>query len=230
MHGQNPLRKQEVGDGQTLWVQEVFYTLQGEGPYVGHPSVFIRLAGCNLSCYWCDTDFESSTWRPSLDELIAEVERIKPSHCRLVVITGGEPFRQNVRPLVDRLLAMNLHVQFETNGVLWVDMPRSPNISIVCSPKTSSIHPEIFERATAFKYVVSAEARAESDGLPELSTQSPGAQTHICRPRQGADVFVMPLDTGIAAANEANVRACVEVAKTHGYKLTLQTHKIAGFR
>ena len=60
MFGGNVARKQVLDDGQQLWVQEVFYTLQGEGPWTGHPSIFVRLAGCNLKCFWCDTDFESS--------------------------------------------------------------------------------------------------------------------------------------------------------------------------
>ena len=66
MFGTNPSRKQVLDDGQELWVQEVFYTLQGEGPFSGQPALFIRLAGCNLRCFWCDTEFESSTWRPGL--------------------------------------------------------------------------------------------------------------------------------------------------------------------
>src|SRR4051812_2880501 len=104
MFGRNPVRKQEQGDGGTLWVQAVFYTLQGEGPFSGHPSVFVRLGGCNLRCVWCDTDFESSSWRPRLDELLARIEAVRPESCDLVVITGGEPFRQNIVPLVRHLL------------------------------------------------------------------------------------------------------------------------------
>lgn len=230
MLGANPVRKQKSGDGQSLWVQEVFYTLQGEGPFSGHPSVFVRLAGCNLSCFWCDTDFESSTWRPSLDELVARIEELRPPHCKLIVLTGGEPFRQNVRPLVDRLLALNLEIQFETNGTFWVDLPESKAITIICSPKTSAIHPQILARADAFKYVVAADCFSDSDGLPIVSTQARNAKSEICRPRVDAEVFVMPLDSGVEDINEANTRACVDVAKTYGYKLTLQTHKLAGFR
>src|SRR5580658_3582582 len=108
MRQATPIRQQELTDGQSLWVQEVFYTLQGEGPFSGVPAVFVRLAGCNLACFWCDTDFESSTWRPTFDELLANIEEKRPAICNLIVITGGEPFRQNIRPLVCHLLDSGL--------------------------------------------------------------------------------------------------------------------------
>src|SRR4051794_36907505 len=53
-----------------------------------------------LKCFWCDTDFESSSWRPTLDELLAHIDRVRPRFADLVVITGGEPFRLNIAPLV----------------------------------------------------------------------------------------------------------------------------------
>jgi 7-carboxy-7-deazaguanine synthase len=230
MLGKNPIRKQELNDGNLLWVQEVFYTLQGEGPFSGQPAIFVRLGGCNLRCYWCDTDFESSNWIPRIDELMERIDSVRAEHCKLVVITGGEPFRQNINPLVTVLIEDGYRVQIETNGTLWVDLPASPNLFIVCSPKLSYVHPEIFDRANAFKYVVSSTGNSEVDGLPGMSTQHPAATCEIHRPRPGADVYVMPLDSGSPNQNEANVRACVDIAQKHGYRLTLQTHKIAGFQ
>jgi organic radical activating enzyme len=228
MQGKNPIRKQELNDGSLLWVQEVFYTLQGEGPFSGQPAVFVRLGGCNLRCYWCDTDFESSDWMPTLAELFMKIDQVRPEHCKLIVITGGEPFRQNINPLVCTLIDCGFKVQIETNGTLWVDLPESPDLFIVCSPKISHIHPEIFKRATVFKYVLSSLGNSEVDGLPSISTQHPAAVSQIHRPRKGADVYVMPLDSGSPAQNLANMQSCVEVARKHGYRLTLQTHKIAG--
>ncbi len=237
MLGTNPVRPQELNDGKSLWVQEIFYTLQGEGPFCGRPSIFVRLAGCNLRCSWCDTDFESSEWQPALEEILAQVEKIRPSHCKLIVITGGEPFRQNVAPLVNALLDRDLEVQIETNGTLWVELPNDPRVTLVCSPKTAYLHPEIFDRARAFKYVVQADGYSAQDGLPSASTQSAGRDANgrltpcnIRRPRENSEVYIMPLDSHDAQTNEANVRACVEIAKEFGYRLTLQTHKIAGFR
>ncbi len=226
MHGKNPVRPQELNDGMSLWVQSVFYTLQGEGPFIGTPALFVRLAGCNLQCYWCDTDFESSTWRPDLTELLERIDSQMPEHCQLVVITGGEPFRQNIAPLVATLLKRGLTIQIETNGTLWVELPESPNLHIVCSPKTSFLHEQLLPRITSFKYVLDATSIDPTDGLPNASTQKTGTETRIARPPNQSNVFVMPLDTGKSAENESNRQACVEVAMRHGYRLTLQSHKL----
>lgn len=228
MFGSNVPRKQVLDDGEELWVQEVFYTLQGEGPFAGQPSVFVRLAGCNLKCFWCDTDFESSTWRPSLDELLQRIAIERPSFADLIVITGGEPFRQNIQPLVTRLLAQGLTVQIETSGTLWVELPENTKLSIVCSPKTKKLHPKIIPRVTAYKYVVAADCNDPGDGLPCASTQKPGVATRLFRPPASAPVFVMPRDDGDEARNLMNRRACTAAALKFGYRLSLQTHKLLG--
>jgi 7-carboxy-7-deazaguanine synthase len=226
MRGSNPLRPKEHGSGQVLWVQEVFYTLQGEGPFSGHPSVFVRLAGCNLACYWCDTEFESSTWKPSLEDLLDKISQLKPAVCDLIVITGGEPFRQNIKPLVVALLAQNLRVQIETNGTLWGDLPDHERLTIVCSPKTAHLHPEIGSRISAYKYVLTDQQSDAEDGLPVVSTQKAGQPVTIARPQGNVPVYVMPLDQYDEDANRRNRQYCVDIAKRFGYKLTLQTHKI----
>ena len=228
MFGNNVPRKQLLGDGQRLWVQEVFYTLQGEGPLTGEPSVFVRLAGCNLKCFWCDTDFESSTWQPSLDELLQRIAAARPACADLVVVTGGEPFRQNIAPLVGRLLDRNLRVQIETSGSLWVDLPEHPRLSIVCSPKTKNLHPKIVPRIAAFKYVVAEDGIDPHDGLPNSSTQKPNVAARLYRPPAGSAVYVMPRDDGDEARNLSNRKACTAVALKFGYRLSLQTHKLLG--
>ena len=81
-------------------------------------------------------------------------------------MTGGEPFRQNIEPLVGRLLEQDLRVQIETSGTLWVDLPEHPGLSIVCSPKTKNLHPDIIPRIAAFKYVLGADCVDPKDGLP----------------------------------------------------------------
>ena len=236
MRGDNPLRPQELNDGQKLWVQEVFYTLQGEGPFTGQAAVFVRLAGCNLSCFWCDTEFESSDWRPELPELVAAIEKVRPPFCQLIVLTGGEPFRQNIGPLVESLLALSdkLIVQIETNGTLYVDLPDSSRIHIVCSPKTSALNQRLLPRISSYKYLIAAGQYDTVDGLPIESTQKVGGRVRIARPADGAgadsivSVFVMPIDTGSVDTSYANTQAAVKVALDFGYRLTLQTHKITG--
>jgi 7-carboxy-7-deazaguanine synthase len=224
--GKNPVRHQDLTEAYTLWIQAIFPTLQGEGPFAGHPAVFVRLAGCNLRCWFCDTDFESSPWRPSLEEIVDEVTRLMPPAADLVVLTGGEPFRQNIRPLVDALLSRGWRVQIETNGTLWVDLPDAPDLYIVCSPKTPHLNRTLRSRISAFKYVVQAGASAADDGLPETCTQRPERQARLARPHPGVPVYVMPMDEQNANRNAVNTRECVNIAMNHGYRMTVQLHKI----
>ena len=226
MRGANPTRPQKLNDGTRLWVQDIFYTLQGEGPFTGHPAVFIRLSGCNLKCFWCDTDFESSTWEPDLATVLKRVEELSDSKCKLVVITGGEPLRQNITPLVEELLTRDYSVQIETNGTLWVDLPENGNLYIVCSPKTERLNKQLEERINTYKYVLEAGNCSEHDGLPVISTQIEGQMVEIARPKGDKEVYVMPLDSGSIEKNLANQMECIQVAKKHNYKMTLQTHKI----
>jgi 7-carboxy-7-deazaguanine synthase len=224
MFGDNPIRNQDNGDGQTLWIQEVFYTLQGEGPFSGHPSVFVRTAGCNLRCFWCDTDFESSTWRPTLDELIARIDELRPPTCDLIVLTGGEPMRQNIVPLIARLLNQGLRVQIETNGTLWLDLPIDPRLTVVCSPKTPSLEPRFVPRIDVFKYVISADSMDPGDGLPAGSTQIRGRMARLFRPLAGRPVYVTPCDE--PGGQDENRKAATSAALAHGYRLSLQIHKL----
>lgn len=227
MFGANPLRPPDHGDGTSLWIQEVFYTLQGEGPFAGRPALFVRIGGCNLQCFWCDTDFESSTWRPTIEELLTTVDSRRPAVCSLVVITGGEPYRQNLRPFVDALLARGLDVQIETNGTLYQDLGEAPRVTVVVSPKTAGLNTRLAARADAYKYVVAA-GEVGDDGLPERSTHVPGRAERIARPGRDVPVYVMPRDDGDPTKNAANRLAAAEIAQTHGYFLTLQLHKLLG--
>ena len=226
MLGNNPARRQQLTDGQTLWIQEVYYTLQGEGPFSGEPAVFIRTAGCNLKCYWCDTEFESSAWHPTLDDLLRHVDEVRPSFTDLVVVTGGEPFRQNIRPLVIRLLERGFRVEVDTNGTLWVDLPDDPRLYIVCSPKTKNIERRLVSRVAAFKYAIAANETDPQDGLPITSTQKPGVQTRLYRPPPNSRIFVLPLEDGDRAREVENRRACTRTALAFGYRLCLQVHKV----
>ncbi len=229
MKGQNPTRQQDLNDGSSLWVQEVFYTLQGEGPFAGYPSVFVRLGGCNLRCFWCDTDFESSTWRPTLDELLQRIDQVRPEFCDLIVLTGGEPFRQNLVPLVESLIASGRQVQLETNGTLWLELPEDSAVTVVCSPKTPRLHPRMLDRIDAMKYVIKAGEQNPEDGLPMFSSQVPQTKALICRP-SGHPVYLMPMDEDDPQANAANLQACVEACMKFGYRLTVQGHKLWGVR
>ncbi|MFA7542844.1 MAG: radical SAM protein [Candidatus Cloacimonadaceae bacterium] len=99
----------------SLLVTEIFYSLQGESTYQGMPCSFIRLAGCNLRCHWCDTkySFENGIER-QIPDILQEISQY-PS--RLVEITGGEPlYQKNSVLLMETLLAEGYKVLLETNG------------------------------------------------------------------------------------------------------------------
>ena len=101
-----------------MQIIEIYKSLQGESSYTGLPCVFVRLAGCNLRCTWCDSEYTfQGGQRMTLDEIEAEVRRLSPRG-GLVEITGGEPLLQEREavPLMDRLLLAGYEVLLETSG------------------------------------------------------------------------------------------------------------------
>jgi 7-carboxy-7-deazaguanine synthase len=97
---------------------EIYKSLQGESSYAGLPCVFVRLAGCNLRCTWCDSEYTfKGGKRMTLEEVKREVQRLSP-HGGLVEITGGEPLLQEREavPLMEALLAAGYTVLLETSG------------------------------------------------------------------------------------------------------------------
>jgi len=187
MFGNNLLRKADKGDGFHLDVQDIFYTIQGEGPFAGAPCVFVRLWGCNLRCHFCDTDFESKQRRMPIWDIVSEIVAATPRKPKLVVLTGGEPMRQNIYPLCDILSDSGVTVQIETAGTLWVEnLDKVKRLHIVCSPKTGSVHPKIEANCENWKYLVRQGEIDEVDGLPNMSTQVPGVQLRLYRPSLGS--------------------------------------------
>ncbi len=103
---------------------EIFYSLQGEGPRMGTPAVFLRLAGCNLACRWCDT---RHSWADGVELTVEEVaRRICAWSCPSLVITGGEPmlWQEELVELL-ALLPPGMYVEVESNGTL----PPSPALA-----------------------------------------------------------------------------------------------------
>ena len=122
-------------------VNEIFYSLQGEGFLAGRPSVFIRLTGCPLRCRWCDTKY---AWQPdagtyySIDQI---VEQVLEYETRFVVITGGEPMlNPKLREFVKKLKAADRHITVETAGIAFVSDLDCDLMSI--SPKLSNSNPQ----------------------------------------------------------------------------------------
>jgi len=98
-----------------LDICEIFYSIQGESGYAGLPCIFIRLAGCNLDCRWCDTTYARANGdKKSIDTVLAEIESFPTD---LVMITGGEPLHQKgTAELISRLVSLKYRVLLNTNG------------------------------------------------------------------------------------------------------------------
>lgn len=253
MFGKNKLASVDQGSGEHLEVNSIFGTIQGEGPHAGEPAIFVRLAGCNLKCHFCDTEFERSTTM-TVHEIVNEVRAAQSTDCcqtALVVLTGGEPMRQQIIPLLRRLVNAGMTVQIETAGTVWPQplevLPSrvvltmddligfNHGVELVCSPKTPRLHPKIIEYCHDYKYIVTA----ADMGLPVGSTQVKGKTAAPWRP--DADdatrhIWLQPaaayIDGDITrpdeAATKANMRQAADIAMALGYRLSIQIHKVVG--
>ena len=191
-------------------INEIFYSLQGEGYFTGTPAVFVRFAGCNLRCPFCDTDHEPFT-EMTPEEVVDEVGRYPARH---VVITGGEPSLQLTGTLVDALHAAGKFVAVETNGT----HPLPPEVDwVTLSPKDAFVGGKaarpVLERCDELKVVYTGET------LPDYG--------HIAATHR----FLQPCDTGDAARNREIMKGAVQYCLEHpAWRLSLQTHKVLDIR
>ena len=235
MFGANPPRPRTQEPRDSLLLQGApFDTIQGEGPLAGMPATFIRLWGCHLQCWFCDTDFESAQLDTTIEALVTRC--MASTAAPLVVLTGGEPMRQYIPVLCALLLARGKLVQIETAGSfwfeespLWLDVIGHPAFTLVVSPKTPAVNPTLAYRAHAWKYIISADYVLGEDGLPIGNTQQKdGKLRKLARPPLGTDharVFLQPMDQYSKDKNAANTALCVELAQRHGYRISMQLHK-----
>lgn len=189
-------------------VNEIFYSLQGEGFWTGTPAVFVRFSGCNLRCPWCDTD-HSAYREMTASDIVNEIrDLLPPSTCHRpsstphVILTGGEPALQADTALIRTLHEARFFVAIETNGTL----PLPPDIDwITCSPKSpNGIR---LTRADELKVVYTNDTDPED--LAQLIPSS--------------HYFLQPLEQD----GKMNTDACVRYILSHPrWRLSLQTHKL----
>ncbi len=148
-------------------VNEIFYSLQGEGVHAGRPAVFVRLSGCNRACPFCDTDFARFT-EMSEAEIVAEIEKFP---AEIVIFTGGEPAMQLTDSLVRAVKATGRRVHIETNGSLPV--PDSVDW-VTCSPKTP---PYGIQRIDELKVLLLPDSDPEA-----IAAQLPVAANYCLQP------------------------------------------------
>ena len=191
-------------------VNEIFYSLQGEGYFVGTPAVFVRFSGCNLRCPFCDTQHAKHT-EMTISEIVAEIDRYP---AETVILTGGEPSLVVDKEMVEAIKAGHRFVAIETNGTH--QLP--DNIDrITLSPKFDVEGQEdakvVIPLCDELKVVYRGQDLSQYDGIA----------TNLR--------FLQPIDTGNDAMNRsicaATVRACLENPK---WRLSLQIHKLLNIK
>lgn len=189
---------------------EIFESLQGEGRNTGRPVVFIRFAGCNLACPWCDTDV-AKRFELSLEDLVAEV---KAYRAKSVILTGGEPTIQAGMPeLVAALKGAGYWIGVETNGTNAPAWFGSVDY-VACSPKAE--FPETLRLAKANEVRVVASS-AEVVGFARAVRGRIAATDYYVSPCAHGDAI------DFATAKDV-------LSQLEGFSLSVQLHKILGFR
>lgn len=218
-----------------LRIAEIFASIQGEGGWVGIPSVFVRVSGCNLRCRWCDTPYAS--WNPegptmAIDEIVDVVKRFDVEH---VVLTGGEPMLFDaIIPLAEHLKSGGHTITVETAGTVFRKLP-CDLMSI--SPKLGNSTPDKdsgwYERHEAsrcnlealrnltdayrfqLKFVVDPDARGDFDEIRALLGALPNVHAR--------DVHLMAEGTDSETLHRRE-RDLVSVCMAEGWRLTPRFH------
>ena len=188
-----------------LALAEIFYSIQGEGTWTGTPAVFVRLAGCNLACDFCDTDYAAKDYA-GIDEIVRRVETIG-GDCPTVILTGGEPLAQRETPaLIEALRRAGRRVHIESNGTVYAPLP--DDVWLCVSPK-ERVDPRMAMRADEAKFIV--DRRVPEEHLSQFADK---------------DVILLQPEGN----RPSNVALALEYVKTHPrrFRLSLQTHKFIG--
>ena len=206
-------------------VNNIFYSLQGEGRNTGRAAVFVRFAGCNLRCPFCDTEFDS--YREMSDEdilaaiqsLTASVQTPIPSGGvggrLLIVLTGGEPTLQVDEAFVDLLHQHGFEVAMESNGT----RPAPQNLDWL------TVSPKIIGEGC----LVKGEGRIPDEIKVVFDENTPQklSSLHPSPNTLHPFLYLQPCDTGDAERNRVITQACVDYIKAHPqWRLSLQTHKV----
>jgi organic radical activating enzyme len=189
-------------------VNEIFYSLQGEGVRAGTPNLFLRFSRCNLACkvethgFDCDTEFESGRWMTPA-EILAEFRQLS-ERCDWIILTGGEPALQVDRELIDALHEAGYKLAIETNGSL--ELTRGIDW-ITVSPKVAE-HAIRQRRANEVKYV-----RGHGQAVPKTVVE---ADHYLISPAfEGMEVDPRALDW------------CIRLCKENPpWRLSVQQHKL----
>lgn len=153
-----------------MYLIEIYKSVQGESSFAGRPCIFVRLAGCNLRCAWCDSEYTfTGGYKLTEDQVVVEVEKLAP--VKLIEFTGGEPLLQEreLIPLMERLLTAGYELMIETSGERPLErVPRSVHkiVDVKCpgSGESGSFRMSNLDRLTKrdeVKFVISSRADYE---------------------------------------------------------------------
>ncbi len=195
----------------TLAVMEAFYTIQGEGIHTGKAAYFIRLAGCDVGCTWCDVK-ESWPSKPEQRQAVDTIVQDALSHpARIAVITGGEPCMQNLEPIIESLHTGGFKVHIETSGAY--PMTGQPDWICVSPKKFKKPLPSLLAVAHELKVIV---AHSSDFRWAEQNAALADSQCRLLlQPEYGKSEKMMPLIVDY-------------VLKHPRWNISLQTHKIIG--
>ena len=189
---------------------EIFESLQGEGRNTGRPCVFVRFAGCNLACPWCDTDIDAR-FSMTLEELLKEIVTYK---AKTVVLTGGEPTLLDGAPeLVAALKKLGYYIAVETNATIDADWLQFVDY-VACSPKAE------FPEKIALKKANEVRVVASNDSVIEFCKK-------VKDLIEADDYYVSPCDHD-GEIDFATAKSVLN--QLEGWSLSVQLHKILGFR
>jgi 7-carboxy-7-deazaguanine synthase len=191
-----------------LNVNEIFYSLQGEGGRTGQASIFIRLAKCNLTCSFCDTDFERGV-KMTLQETLEEIDKY---NCKWIIWTGGEPALQLTDEVVTFFKEKGYLQAIETNGTKRI--PKGIDY-ITCSPKQNfELVKKLIPEVDELRFPIQ-----KGDILPDI-TILPKTNRYLLSPIFDENNII-----------QENVDYCISLIKENPtWALSLQTHKLIGIR
>jgi len=192
-----------------LYVMEQFYTIQGEGFYSGRAAYFIRLAGCDVGCVWCDVKESWHSAESQLLEINKIVEKVVSSKANFVVVTGGEPLQQNLTELTNQLTLKNIEIAIETSGTY----PLNGKVDWYCfSPKKfKKPISEAYELADELKVVINHPSDFEWAETHAKNLKKPKAKLFLQPEWSKSDHFLPEI---------------IDYVKVNpSWKISLQTHK-----
>lgn len=199
-------------------IVEIFSSFQGEGCLLGTPATFIRIAGCNLACPWCDT---KKSWTTKDQPMMTVEEIVKKCDKQFVVITGGEPLTHNLLPLLQELNVLGKYVAIETNGSLPIDDEVNSLINwVTCSPKPGKYEMKVYPNE--LKFVVGGDDTVSNEaGVIEAMKRLMPKGRMLGK----VAIWLQPEGTDW----KGNIQKCIRISMEHpemNCRVGMQMHKI----